>query len=91
MSVSFSGHPLDGFTSPEPLLVIGDDASAADLAPAGATFTTMAGTTDIGRWFEYLLMLVGVMARPVSSPSGSPTRPSRWSWSRVRSGRRSPR
>ena len=55
MSVSFSGHPLDGFTSPEPLLVIGDDASAADLAPAGATFTTLAGTTDIGRGWKSVL------------------------------------
>lgn len=57
MSVSFSGHPLDGFTSPEPLLVIGDDASAADLAPAGATFTTMAGTTDIGRGWKSVLWM----------------------------------
>ncbi|WP_159081560.1 glycosyltransferase [Nocardioides sediminis] len=55
MSMSFSGHPLDGFTSPEPLLVIGDDASAADLAPAGATFTTLAGTTDIGRGWKSVL------------------------------------
>ena len=57
MSVSLSGHPLDGFTSPEPLLVIGDDASAADLAPAGATFTTMAGTTDIGRGWKSVLWM----------------------------------
>jgi hypothetical protein len=57
MSVSFPGHPLDGFTSPEPLLVIGDDASAAALAPAGATFTTMAGTADIGRGWKSVLWM----------------------------------
>jgi hypothetical protein len=57
MSVSFSGHPLDGFTSPEPLLVIGDDASAAALAPAGATFTTMAGTADICRGWNSVLWM----------------------------------
>jgi hypothetical protein len=50
-------HPLDGFTSPEPLLVIGDDQSAADLAPAGATFTTLAGATDIGRGWKSVLWM----------------------------------
>jgi hypothetical protein len=50
-------HPLDGFTSPEPLLVIGDDRSAADLAPAGATFTTLAGATDIGRGWKSVLWI----------------------------------
>lgn len=50
-------HPLDGFTSPEPLLVIGDDQSSADLAPAGATFTTMAGATDIGRGWKSVLWM----------------------------------
>jgi hypothetical protein len=57
MSVSFSGHPLDGFSSPEPLLVIGDDASAAALAPDGATFTTMARTADIGRGWKSVLWM----------------------------------
>lgn len=50
-------HPLDGFTSPEPLLVIGDDQSGADLAPAGATFTTMAAATDIGRGWKSVLWM----------------------------------
>lgn len=50
-------HPLDGFTSPEPLLVIGDDQSAADLAPVGATFTTLAGATDIGRGWKSVLWI----------------------------------
>ena len=50
-------HPLDGFTSPEPLLVIGDDQSAADLAPVGATFTTLAGVTDIGRGWRSVLWM----------------------------------
>lgn len=50
-------HPLDGFTSPEPLLVVGDDESAADLAPAGATFTTIAGATDIGRGWKSVLWM----------------------------------
>ena len=50
-------HPLDGFTSPEPLLVIGDDQSAADLAPVGATFTTLAGATDIGRGWKSVLWM----------------------------------
>ena len=54
---SFVTHPLDGFTSPEPLLVIGDDESAAELAPAGATFTTMAGATDIGRGWKSVLWM----------------------------------
>lgn len=48
-------HPLDGFTSPEPLLVIGDDDSSAALAPVGATFTTIAGATDIGRGWKSVL------------------------------------
>jgi len=50
-------HPLDGFTSPEPLLAIGDDQSAADLAPVGATFTTLAGATDIGRGWKSVLWM----------------------------------
>lgn len=50
-------HPLDGFTSPEPLLVVGDDESAVDLAPAGATFTTIAGATDIGRGWKSVLWM----------------------------------
>ncbi len=50
-------HPLDGFTSPEPLLVIGDDDSTAGLAPAGATFTTLAGATDIGRGWKSVLWM----------------------------------
>ncbi|WP_107705153.1 hypothetical protein [Nocardioides allogilvus] len=50
-------HPLDGFTSPEPLLVIGDDESSAELAPAGATFTTLAGATDIGRGWKSVLWM----------------------------------
>jgi len=50
-------HPLDGFTSPAPLLVIGDDQSAADLAPVGATFTTLAGATDIGRGWKSVLWM----------------------------------
>ena len=50
-------HPLDGFTSPEPLLVIGDDESAADLAPAGATYTTLAAATDIGRGWKSVLWM----------------------------------
>ena len=49
-------HPLDGFTSPEPLLVVGDE-SAAGLAPAGATFTTLAGATDIGRGWKSVLWI----------------------------------
>lgn len=50
-------HPLDGFTSPEPLLAIGDDQSAAGLAPVGATFTTLAGATDIGRGWKSVLWM----------------------------------
>ena len=48
---SFVTHPLDGFTSPSPLLAIGDDGSGADLAPPGSTFTTLAGALILaGRW-----------------------------------------
>jgi hypothetical protein len=50
-------HPLDGFTSPPPLLVIGDDESSADLAPDGATFLTLAATTDIGRGWKSILWM----------------------------------
>lgn len=50
-------HPLDGFTSPEPLLAIGDDESFAELAPAGATFTTLARATDIGRGWKSVLWM----------------------------------
>ena len=50
-------HPLDGFTSPPPLLVIGDDDSSADLAPDGATFLTLVGTTDIGRGWKSVLWM----------------------------------
>ncbi len=50
-------HPLDGFTCPEPLLAIGDDDSAADLAPAGATFTTLAAATDMGRGWKSVLWM----------------------------------
>lgn len=50
-------HPLDGFTSPEPLLVIGDDASVADQTPGGATFTTLAGAADIGRGWRSVLWM----------------------------------
>ncbi len=50
-------HPLDGFTSPEPLLVVGDDESAAALAPSGATFTTMTAATDIGRGWKSVLWM----------------------------------
>lgn len=50
-------HPLDGFTSPAPLLAIGDDESTAALAPAGATFTTMAAATDIGRGWKSVLWM----------------------------------
>lgn len=49
--------PFDGFTSPEPLLVVGDDESTADLAPGGATFTTLAGATDIGRGWKSVLWM----------------------------------
>ncbi|WP_310527449.1 glycosyltransferase, partial [Nocardioides sp.] len=37
--------------------VIGDEQSAADLAPPGATFTTMAGATDIGRGWRSVLWM----------------------------------
>ncbi|PUA81295.1 hypothetical protein [Nocardioides currus] len=50
-------HPLDGFTSPEPLLVVGDDQAAAAQAPAGATFTTIAAATDIGRGWKSVLWM----------------------------------
>jgi len=50
-------HPLDGFTSPSPLLVIGDDESSAGLAPDGTTFTTMAAATDIGRGWKSVLWM----------------------------------
>ena len=50
-------HPLDGFTCPEPLLVIGDDESSTGLAPDGATVTTLAGATDIGRGWKSVLWM----------------------------------
>lgn len=52
-----SPHPLDGFTSPDPLLVLADDPSAAALAPAGATVTTLAAATDIGRGWRSVLLI----------------------------------
>jgi hypothetical protein len=63
-------HPLDGFTSPEPLLVIGDDQSTADLAPAGATFTTLAGATDIGRGWKSVLWMTADRASLRQRASG---------------------
>jgi Glycosyl transferase family 2 len=65
-------HPLDGFTSPEPLLVIGDDESAADLAPSGATFTTMAGATDIGRGWKSVLWMTSDRASLRARASAMP-------------------
>ncbi|QIK74992.1 hypothetical protein [Nocardioides piscis] len=50
-------HPLDGFTSPSPLLAIGDDDTGADLAPPGSTFTTLAGAADIGRGWKSVLWM----------------------------------
>ena len=50
-------HPLDGFTSPAPLLAIGDDESWSDLTPVGATFTTLAAATDIGRGWKSVLWM----------------------------------
>ena len=50
-------HPLDGFTSPPPLLVIADDESSAGLAPDGATFSTLAAATDIGRGWKSVLWM----------------------------------
>ena len=50
-------HPLDGFTPPSPLLAIGDDESSAELTPDGATFTTLAGATDIGRGWKSVLWM----------------------------------
>ncbi len=50
-------HPLDGFTSPAPLLVIGDDEATAELAPPGATYTTLTPTTDTGRGWKSVLWM----------------------------------